>query len=154
MHFLKGGASTVAEVVSRSLTLAMPEIYKDAIVDLCSWPGSTPSPALARYYELSLDVAIMLILRDRCDVKGCVRFDWSDASQQTGYDWLLSQYKEVPRSSIVECFEATLELQRAMDAHMDQARANAGDDEAVGCLRSLSTSGSLGCACWRKVSKS
>ena len=111
--YLKGGPDSLSEVIERSLHIASPS--------LCTWgaldfrAGGLPSASLTRRYELSLDLAIMLMQRETAGLDGeHVRYSWADASPIGGADWLWSQYHEILSDKLAEAFSAVCELHEAV----------------------------------------
>ena len=60
-----------------------------------------------------------------------MKFDWTDASQQCGYDWLWSMYREILEDRIVDVFEACVNLELAVCKFVEDAVATCGEDEKV-----------------------
>jgi hypothetical protein len=105
---LKGGCASLVDVIEICIALALPEPFVQVFKQF--WRDSPkPSASLCRHYELSLVVAMLLLQRTREPGK-CVGFDWSDSSPQAGYDWLWSEFREIPTDCLIDLFEATVDM--------------------------------------------
>ena len=127
IHFssmLTGGPAALVDALAQSLAIALPEDLLRSI---------TPSPAIVRRCELSLDVALMLLSREEWGATRCIRVGWTDASPLAGYDWLWSQFHEIPSSELIRCHAAVTSLQQATSAYVaehEQEQEQADEDAA------------------------
>ena len=142
---LKGGPSSLVQVVAQSLSTVLPEFMREPFLRnlLRRGDGSSqllPSASLIGRYEIALDVALMLLTKQRA-VQKCVRVGWTDSSPLAGYDWIWSQYHEIPESKLIPCFLAVNRLSDAISAFVaEQEEREEGnrpahdddDDEAEG----------------------
>ena len=117
---LKGGPSSLVQVVAQSLSTVLPEFMREPFLRnlLRRGDGSSqllPSASLIGRYEIALDVALMLLTKQRA-VQKCVRVGWTDSSPLAGYDWIWSQYHEIPESKLIPCFLAVNRLSDAISA--------------------------------------
>ena len=86
---------------------------------------NTPMPKKSTLHVYELDVALMVLLRDKTEKGGIVaRYLLSDSSPVAGQDWLWSQYAEISIDDVLEVFNAVLSLQAYGDPSDD-----AGDQE-------------------------
>lgn len=136
---LSGGPSSLVNVVAQSLALALPEFLRQPFLSHITQPNErlreiTPSPTLIQRHEVSLDVALMLLAR-QSSATDCIRVGWSDSSPLAGYDWLWSQFHEIPLSKVVQCHRAVSALQQGTEAFVrqrlrEQEAAAAADTDA------------------------
>lgn len=103
----------MADVLSRALSLALPPALRGFFLSSPRQDIGIPSKSQIRHSELSVDLAFMLLQRERCP-DNVVRYMWSDSSPMAGYDWLWSQYHEISRGSLVELHSAVRSLEVAM----------------------------------------
>lgn len=92
-----------------------------------------PAASLLRRYEFSLDVALILLERQRSQetLGKLMRFSWSDSPPMGGFDWSWSQYHEVHIDDLAELFDAIIFLSdetKAFNERLQQRR----DRPAVG----------------------
>ena len=121
MRFLKGGANSLADVLERCLRTSIPPAFRDAFIQKAS-AAPKPSASTVFYYELILDIAVVLLQRSRMTCPS-IRVEWSDSSQQANYDWLWSQYREIKMDRLVDWFHATIALENATEQHAGELEA-------------------------------
>ena len=65
--FLKGGAGSLHEVALRCICMGVPEFCSESLLEGLRQQDQSrvPSASLLQRYELSLDIALLLVLRDR-----------------------------------------------------------------------------------------
>ena len=114
--YLLGGPSKLADVITQSLAIALPEFLREPFVRSLKKgqgvPDLLPSPSLLQRYELALDAALMLLAREKSSDR-CVRVGWTDSSPLAGYDWIWSQQHEIAESMLIPCFQAVCNLANA-----------------------------------------
>jgi hypothetical protein len=125
---LRGGSSTLADVIAKSLALALPSFMQPAFLNdisdlVADVKAAMPSAALVRRYELALDAAMMLLQRkaaeaDRADGSSCIRMGLTDLSPMAGFDWLWSEYHEIRQDNLVATFQAVVSLTCAIAGHV------------------------------------
>ena len=106
--FLKGGPSSLQQVVERSLLLAAPRIISPELLDSVRASSNTKllaTPSLLRRYELALDMALILCSRTNWSSSLWARYGHADSSPMAGFDWLWSQHNQIQPSCLVKCFE-------------------------------------------------
>ena len=118
-YMLKGGAESLRRVIEAAMRCVM---HTSAPASAETAP--LPSPALIRYYELSLDIAIIKTLQ-KFGGRDWKRFNLADSSPQGGFDWLWSQHRVLRGSAILDTFKAAQSLILAT-----AAAATAGDDDS------------------------
>ena len=63
---LSGGSDSLYEVVQRCISMAVPPAFRDTFAKVCGQAmDSGPSATLVRHYELTLDVALLLLQKKR-----------------------------------------------------------------------------------------
>ena len=102
--YLKGGGDCLADVVERSLRIALPGLL--AGMDTEDLKCKLPSRRVIGRAELSLDLSLVLLMRLRCASSSFFRWGWSDSSPIAGFDWLWHRYIEVSQSKVVETADA------------------------------------------------
>ena len=117
--YLTGGPSALADAVAGALAAVLPDFLKAPFMKFLKKSGHhlgiLPSANMAHRYELSLDVAMLQLAQGHI-AQDCIRVGWTDSSPIAGYDWVWSQYHEIPVSKLVQCFDAVCRLQRAISA--------------------------------------
>ena len=108
---IRGGASNLIDILSKSLASVLPGFMQAAflndILDLSDdVKKSLPSTSLIQRYELSLDIALLLLQREVSRNTEVVRVAWADSSPMGGFDWLWSEYHEVDKSKLASTFHA------------------------------------------------
>jgi hypothetical protein len=88
------------------------------------------SPSLLRYYELALDIALIIHSRTNYNPEA-VRYALRDGSPQMGFNWLWQQHREIPRSKLVQVWQASIALRLSIDNHLRMLREQAGSDEEM-----------------------
>ena len=106
---LKGGARRLAFVIERAMNI-VPGVDVQCKKEL-------PSASTMQRYELSFDVALMLWRADRW--KGFARWMWMDSSPQKNYDWVWSEYDELPRRCLIPVFQAVVSLSAMLKGMTD-----------------------------------
>lgn len=119
-HQLKGGAGKLTDVVRHGLMLAFPQAL--ALLEP-STVAKIPHPSLVQRYTLVFDVAMLLLERDSAS-EDVVRYSLSDSSPQVNYDWLMSQSVSILKANLVETFDAAVDLERAVRAHVSRRAAD------------------------------
>ena len=141
---LRGGAPRQQEVIARSLAMTLPPSFQESFLKKVSEMGDefdvleladdvsarVPSAALVQRYELSLDVAIILIERElKVRSPFGIKFNVADSSPYADKNWLWSLYKEIAKSQIVPTFFAILMLQKGIRDYAEELRLKYGDDD-------------------------
>ena len=105
---LKGGPRSLVDVLAKSLALALPEFLRADFIAHTLKPTTLPSRATIQRGELALDVALMLLqrLREQSHGQNVIRIAWADSSPLAGYDWIWSQYHEIPVRDLPLTFKA------------------------------------------------
>ena len=107
----------------RALSLCIPEFIRTPFIeDLQKRLGSSqmPSASTIRYYELSLDMALLLTEQELFgDRMFDLRTTWSDSSPIKGVDWIWSQDVIVRRCAMEEVFYAVRYITLAIKDIMD-----------------------------------
>ena len=100
---LKSGASNFRAALVQALSAIAPPSMRHTLVHSIEDEAARnpPGAATVRRQELAMDVALMLEMRSNFSASPVHRFVWSDASPVGEFDWLWSQYREVPRSGLV-----------------------------------------------------
>ena len=78
-------------------------------LDLAQKVSELPGYGTLWRYELVLDVSFMM-MRSRIKVPH-VRWLWTDSSPQKGFDWIWSEFHEVPVGRVAAVFQAVLDIQ-------------------------------------------
>ena len=117
---LKGGPETLCETLIRCLQTAAPKFMVPAVLEQITQGGKKerlPAPSLIRRYELSLDIALNLLVQERTP-SAFVRFAHSDSSPMAGYDWLWMQLTEIRLQStpLLPCSLSSSETPRLCPA--------------------------------------
>ena len=126
---VNGGPSSLTEVIAQSLSIVLPEFLREPFVRSMCKPTCgkvLPSASLISRYEIALDAALMLLAKKRA-APVCIRVGWTDSSPLAGYDWIWSQYHEIPESKLVRCFSSVRKLSVAISAFVaehDEQEAN------------------------------
>jgi hypothetical protein len=63
---------------------------------------------------MSLDIALIFLRREQLQQSDCIRAGWSDSSPIAGYDWIWSQFHEIPRTKVIATFNAVSALTQAI----------------------------------------
>ena len=129
---IKGGSAALLEMVKRCLLLILPR----ATVDKClAAARQLPSGTLLRYYELQLDLSLMLMMRERNTKEAMVVYAMSDSSPQKDYDWLWTLATLVPKKDIILAFTTMRRqhdaMREAADALQQLEEQAEPDDEAI-----------------------
>ena len=116
--FLTGGPSTLVDVLAQALAITLPPFLREPFIKNITRSSReansiVPSASLIQRYEIALDVALMLYCRGKAATK-CVRVGWADSSPLAGFDWIWSQYHEVPVSHLVRVHKAVCSLQKVI----------------------------------------
>jgi hypothetical protein len=119
---LRGGASSLEDVITQSLAASLPPFLQRSFLDDVSGRlkpevvKHPPSATSIRRNELALDVGLMLLQREasiKCSTSPCFRVGWADSSPIAGYDWIWSEYHEIAHRDVLACFEAVVSLAAA-----------------------------------------
>lgn len=87
-----------------------------------------PSESCIRRAALSLYITIIFLTQERTALRGpCGRFASLDSSPMVGFDWLWSEYIEIPDDAILTLLDLFCDFQVAVDV-------NVKDTEAKQCL--------------------
>ena len=115
-HF-RGGSKEVHQLLLEAVCLAVPPpVAGPLLAHLCN-PGALPSPTRLREHELGLDLALCMATRSRGQ-RVC-RFGHTDSSPISGFDWLWTQYTEIPEHQVWNVFVAVRRMQNASRAYAD-----------------------------------
>jgi hypothetical protein len=140
---LKGGASTIAETIGKSLAIALPPIMQEEFLKTISQPGDElmeieldidlkkklPSASLVQRYQLALDLAIMELTKERYrKLPKTIKFGLADSSPIAGYDWIWSMYYEIRNDKVIEVWKAVMCLTRAIEAYVAELHRNHGGE--------------------------
>ncbi|MFM7982672.1 MAG: hypothetical protein ACKPKO_25455, partial [Candidatus Fonsibacter sp.] len=79
--------------------------------------GALPSPIRLREHAIALDMALCVATRSRGQ-RVC-RFGHSDSSPISGFEWLWTQYTEIPEHQLWNVFVAVRRMQSATRAYAD-----------------------------------
>ena len=126
LPLLKGSADALAEVVTQSLSLTLPDYMRNAFIESANAPvNKLPHTSLLQRYELSLDIAMMLVARGVHALFGqsSVRFELSDSTSIGGIDWIWSQFKSIDIHNLQEAFDAMVALSRAVNNECERRAA-------------------------------
>ena len=97
--------------------------------------SSLGSASLIQRYELSLDVALLLLQRRMESAYGnrVVRVAWTDSSPIAGYDWIWSQYHAIAQVDVLKTFQAVQKLQcfSTFLAGLDEEEAGLDEEDKV-----------------------
>ena len=130
MSFLKGGAKTLGDVLERAIRFTLPAAYQQTFASRDFQSKHRPSISTLRFYEIALDVAMLLVERERRCSKSvdCARFDWSDSSPGKEYDWLWSMFREIGDNQLIDAFEASVLLERWIKEYVCEVSRSHGDN--------------------------
>ena len=106
---LKSEARDLPKVIERSLSLGIPEPYRDTSMSLYR-ASKKPSRSTIRYHEFTIDLSLILLQRKRRSTDS-IKYDWSDSSPQADFDWMWTEFREIDAEMIVELFEAVTALE-------------------------------------------
>ena len=108
---IKSGPGGLVDVVAQSLALALPEFLRFQFVARVSKPhagtvSSLGSASLIQRYELSLDVALLLLQRRIESAYGnrVGRVAWTGSSPIVGYEWIWSKYHAIAQVFVLKTF--------------------------------------------------
>ena len=91
-----------------------------------------PGATIIRRNELSLDIAIQLLLHQRsADSEQVWRYGHADSSPMGGYDWMWSSWIEVPRVMAFPVYKAINRLQLATHAWVEEKLAGLADEDKL-----------------------
>ena len=123
------GSDTLHQTVKRSLELALPGCFVESFQKLVD-AEKFPSAALLHRYELSLDVALLLLERQQNQTPSFY-WIWSDSSFQAQCDWILAQYRRVAKSQLVDLFHASIRLERQIHDYVRAVRVESSPDDML-----------------------
>jgi hypothetical protein len=145
---LRGGASSLAEIVAKSLAAVLPNFLQQSFLDdaldlRIDVKAALPSPAISRRYEIALDIALMLLQRNSVQSSASsgssfVRMGLADSSPMAGFDWLWSEYYELDKRNVVSTFEAVVSLTGAIEAFAREQEQLGEELSGAGCRRLVS----------------
>ena len=142
---VKGGPSSLSQVIAQSLATVLPEFLREPFVrNVCKQSGTNilPSASLVSRYEIALDAALMLVAKQRA-AHACIRVGWTDSSPLAGYDWIWPQYHEIQESKLLRCFQSVCKLCAAISdfvAEHHEQEIQEGNDEVDEAPQELPTS--------------
>ena len=131
MKFLKGGSTSLYQTAMACIRAVLPKAFQDEFVRRCTVAKLNPSPSLIWHGELSVDLALIILEKNRLQFQtgSFYRYDMCDSSEQQSYDWLWSMHREIHCSRIIEVYEAVQSLASAFEEYVRDLKASAGDDE-------------------------
>ena len=117
----RAGPGRLVEIVKRSLLLGAPLFLARPLERSLSRTTKLPGETTIRRSELVLDVSMQLLLQQRSasNLSVC-RYGHADSSPLGGFDWLWSQYIEVPLDQAYRVFVAITKLQTALRDWADE----------------------------------
>lgn len=128
-HFLIGGAAALRRASRhQALAIASP-LLAPCFADAAD-SAVVPSSSAMQRYELALDVAFMLLQqKSNSRAADVVRFGWADSSPQGGHNWLWIQSVSIRRDSLVQVWNAFLQLATAVQLEADKAKRQGAEED-------------------------